>query len=286
MNVDGILFGAGGMLARSVEAALMQRGRRERWRLLSQGEADLTNTDRIASVLDEFRPRWIVNAAAYTDVNGSERETEAAFLVNARAVESLARQCAERGIVLMHISTDYVFDGQRDGEYGEDDPPNPINAYGRSKLAGEEAIRASGVEHIIARTSWLFAEHGRNFVLTMRRRLSGGEPARVVNDQRGRPTYAGDLAAILLDLMEMDFRGTIHVCNSGVATWFDLACRVRDAFGLTNRIDPCTTQDFPQPAARPINSVLSLARLEKVLGRTPRHWIETLEDVVGRVEGT
>lgn len=283
MTLDGLVFGAGGMLATSLEREVARREEAHRWLFLTERQADIADGPCIASLLDEYRPCWAVNLAAYTDVDGAEREADRAHRVNAQAVESLARACEQRDVRLLQLSTDYVFDGSRREPWGEDDAPNPINEYGRSKAAGERAIADSGAAHLIVRTSWLFAEHGRNLVITARERLRRGETLRVVSDRRGRPTYAGDLAGWLLDLMALDARGIVHACNDGVATWLDLATRVRDLLGLDARVEPCRGEDWPAAAARPANSVLAIDRLATLLKRRPRPWHEALADMLGRI---
>ncbi len=284
MNGPTLVLGAGGMLATSLAHRAAASPDASAWTFLSQSDLDLTDAASIAGALDRLAPQWVINAAGYTNVDGAESAVDEAFAVNARAVGDLARLCAARSIALVHYSTDYVFSGRSDRPWREEDPTEPVNAYGRSKLAGEIALRESGVEHLLIRTSWLYAAHGRNFVRTIRDRLRAGRALRVVSDQRGRPTSADDLAAMTVELIARGVRGTVHAANEGETTWFEFALAIRDACAPGAVVEPCATSEYPTPARRPASSTLDLARLRASLDRPPRHWRLALADVLEQLE--
>jgi dTDP-4-dehydrorhamnose reductase len=242
-------------------------------------------------LLDDARPDVVVNAAAYTAVDRAETDEAAAFRVNSDGPRYLAEWCQTYDAALVHVSTDYVFDGSKPTPYVETDATSPLNVYGRSKLAGEEAVRAALARHVIVRTSWVFSAHGQNFVKTMLRLARERDELRVVADQHGRPTSAADLASALLGICRAlaqpdstSAYGTFHFANRGEATWHALAEAVvilqESQTGRRPRVLPITTADYPTPAARPRNSVLSSSKVEQTFGFTPRHWQEALGPVV------
>ncbi len=275
-----VLLGADGMLAVCLRDLVRRRGDDRQWTHLTRADLDITQRDRMHAMLDDLAPKWVINATGFTNVDGAESAQDAAFALNAQAVGDLAAACAARSITLLHYSTDYVFNGDSDRPWRENDPTGPVNVYGRSKLAGEQALRASGTEHLIIRSSWLYAAHGRNFVRTIASRLKSDGQVRVIDDQHGRPTSCDDLAAMSLELMNTSFRGTIHAANSGEATWYEFACAIRDQVAPDALVDPCPTSAYPTPAARPRCSTLDLSWLISTLGTPPRHWREALHDVL------
>ncbi|WP_428389398.1 dTDP-4-dehydrorhamnose reductase [Mucisphaera sp.] len=211
----------------------------------------------------------VVNAAAWTDVDGAEEHEARATQINGDAVAELAKACKTRDAQLIHYSTDYVFNGQATSPYPIDSPRDPVNAYGRSKAAGETAIEASGARHLTLRTSWVYAPWGKNFVLTIRKLAGERDVLQVVADQRGRPTSAQHLAKASLDLMRAKAEGYLHVTDGGEATWHDLAVHVAERSHSPCKILPCTTDTFPRPAKRPAYSVLDLAPTEAIIGPMP-----------------
>jgi len=221
----------------------------------------------------------VINCAAYTDVDGAEQSEPEATAINGDGVANLARACAREGSVLVHYSTDYVFDGAASTPYPVEHPIDPINAYGRSKAVGEAAVRAAGDAHLIVRTSWLYAPWGKNFVDTMARLTRELETLKVVDDQRGRPTSAQHLAGSTLALLQSGARGTYHVTDGGECTWYEFARAIADAVGGTAAIAPCTTAEFPRPAARPGYSVLDLSATEARIGEMPP-WRTLLQRVI------
>jgi dTDP-4-dehydrorhamnose reductase len=225
----------------------------------------------------------VINCAAFTDVDGAEDHEGAATAINGDGVGRLARRCADVGAVLVHYSTDYVFDGQAHEPYVAEHPRAPINAYGRSKARGEELLVAAGGPHILLRTSWLYAPWGKNFVLTMRDLTRSRSKLNVVADQVGRPTSAQYLARRSLELLRAEGRGTFHVTDGGMCSWYELAREVAAIVDADCRIEPCTSADFPRPAPRPAYSVLDLTRVESVLGPS-RPWRENVRAVLAQVE--
>jgi dTDP-4-dehydrorhamnose reductase len=218
-------------------------------------ELDLADADAVAACLDEAPVDLVINAAAYTDVDGAETDPAAAERGNVELPRVLARVTAARDLPLVHVSTDYVFDGRADRPYLESDRPAPFNAYGRTKLAGEEAVRAANPRHFVVRTAWLYSTGGRNFALTMLAAAARGE-VRVVDDQTGCPTYAPHLARGIARLLGSDAYGTYHMAGAGQTTWYGLTCALYDALDVDCKVTPCTTDEFPRPAARPRYSVL------------------------------
>jgi dTDP-4-dehydrorhamnose reductase len=251
-------------------------------------ELDICDAAQVAARLDAIAPAAVVNAAAYTAVDRAESERERAHAINAVGAEHVARACAARGIALLHVSTDYVFDGTATRPYREDDPIAPTSTYGATKADGEAAVRAAG--GTIVRTSWLFEQDGPSFVHTMLRLARERAVLRVVNDQRGCPTWADDLADALLDLAAHRDREPIyHFCNAGETTWHGFAVAIVDearALGpiACERVEPITTADYPTPARRPPYSVLDTARIGK-LGIVPRTWLVGMRAVVRHVIG-
>jgi dTDP-4-dehydrorhamnose reductase len=280
-----LLLGAQGMLGSEI-AALAPPGVLLHTGVDSVASINVKDRAGIASALEQLRPRWVINAAAYTRVDLAEQQRVEAFAVNGEAVGGLAQECASRGICLAHFSTDYVFSGAERTPYTETAETRALNAYGASKLRGEELLRASGARHLLIRTQWLFGRTGRSFPRTMWERAKSEQPTRVVNDQTGRPTYAGDLAKWTWELIGRQAQGIFHAANRDAATWFDVARRVFDAMGVTELLSPCTTEDYPTAAARPLYSVLDTTKLETTLGRRVRHWHSALDELLEHLRAT
>lgn len=239
---------------------------------------DITDTEAVARFL---KPgvRQVINCAAYTLVDDAEAHEELANEVNGHAVGRLAGRCKEVGAKLVHYSTDYVFDGKATRPYSPDHPRSPVNAYGRSKALGEELIEQSGVNHLMIRSSWLYAPWGQNFVLTIAKLAKSRDTLRVVDDQRGRPTDSRKLAEVSLELLEKGCAGTFHVTDGGECTWFGLASVVAEAVNPSCRVEPCTSEEFPRPAARPGYSVLDISATEEAVGPL-QTWRERIRDVL------
>ncbi|WP_437883882.1 dTDP-4-dehydrorhamnose reductase [Pseudomonas sp. LRF_L74] len=264
-----LLIGRNGQVARELQLCL----RDQPLVVLGQQQLDLGDAAAIRRQVRELRPQLIINAAAYTAVDQAEQDADNAFAINASAPGVLAEEAAGLGAPLIHYSTDYVFDGSKSAPYVETDETAPLNVYGRSKLAGEQAIRAVGGEHLILRTSWVYASHGRNFLLTMQRLLQEREELKVVDDQIGAPTWAGTIAATTLRLVEHWQNGNAgpwgvyHLSGLGETSWFGFAGaigeRLRAAGKPCARLLPIPASAYPTPAQRPANSRLDGSRLQR-----------------------
>ncbi|AFY77360.1 dTDP-4-dehydrorhamnose reductase [Pleurocapsa sp. PCC 7327] len=254
---------------------------------------DLTQPNAIRQAIAQAKPDLIVNAAAYTAVDKAETEVELANAINAIAPAIMAQECQQLGATLLHVSTDYVFDGKKNTPYLEEDSPNPLSVYGKSKLAGEAAIAQACQSHIILRTAWVYGTCGKsNFVKTMLRLGKEREEIRVVADQVGSPTWAPDIAraiaklAIDSDKMGEATRGIYHFTNSGVASWYDFAIAIFEqarqlGFPLKIRqVVPITTAEYPTPAKRPAYSVLSGQKISAILGTHPLYWRDSLRQML------
>jgi dTDP-4-dehydrorhamnose reductase len=251
-----LITGAAGMLGRDVAAAAARSGHEVV--ALARAKLDVTDPAAIQTGVADAAPDAIVNCAAWTDVDGAEADEAAATRVNGDAAGHLAAA----GPFLVHVSSDYVFDGRGDKPYEEDDPVGPLSAYGRSKLAGERAVRAADPAHAIVRSSWLFGAGGRNFVDTMLRLGAERSELRVVDDQVGCPTFTGHLATALVTIAEQRTGGILHVAGGGACSWFELARATFEESGGGPRVEPCTTEEFPRPAPRPAYSVLGSTRAD------------------------
>lgn len=249
---------------------------------LSRSELDLAVPDTVPNVLGEVGPEAVINCAAYTNVDLAEREEDLATLVNGRAVSVLSAWCAENSVPLLTFSTDYVFDGTARTPYLESSATRPLNAYGRSKYAGEIAAVQHGA--LVVRTSWVLSGTHPNFVATMLR-VGREQPLSVVDDQLGCPTIAADLAATALQALETGVTGILHLTNEGETTWFGLAREVLKLAGIaTDHLEPCATSDYPTPAGRPEYSVLgSERRLALGITELP-DWRSSLPGVVSEIE--
>lgn len=277
-----LVTGAKGMLGSEVVKTLEMYGH-EVWGTdisYADDKIDITRQDQIRYALSSFRPSWVLNCAAYTNVDLAEEHEDQALVLNAKGPDLLAHACRRLSIRLMHVSTDYVFDGAKGSPYTEEDAPNPINVYGASKLAGENAIRHSMEDYIIVRTQWLIGHKGRNFVSTILSAAQINESLRVVNDQWGSPTFASDLARAMAQLLEADARGVYHVCNRGKATWFDLAKKAIEIVGLGTKVIPVSTDEFPRPAKRPPYSILSTKKFSEKTGKLMPLWQTSLENYI------
>jgi dTDP-4-dehydrorhamnose reductase len=243
---------------------------------------DLSRPETVADAVRAQGPDLIVNAAAYTAVDRAERETRTCHAVNADSVAQLAQEAARSGALLVHYSTDYVFDGTQRAPYVEADRPAPINEYGRSKLAGERAIVRSGCRHLILRTSWVYAMRGNNFVLTMLKLARERPQLRVVNDQVGAPTWAHDIALATVAALSSagTLEGLFHVAAAGSTTWFEFAVRILRLAGVNTPVVPIATSEYPTAAARPAYSLLDSGRFEAATRFRIGPWDERLADAV------
>ncbi len=243
-------------------------------------ELDITDRQAVDSFIAQFSPDFIINCAAFTAVDLAEKEYEKALMINANGPENLAIAAKSARIPLIHFSTDYVFSGQSWKPYLETDEPNPQSAYGKTKLAGEQALFKTGGKVIIVRTSWLYSEYGKNFFLTMLRLGKEKDSIGVVSDQIGSPTYAGDLATGLMKIVEFNYQhpGWInqpeifHFCNTGTASWYDLSTAIMEISGLPCQVHPLSTEQYPLPAPRPAYSILDTKKFRKIFWPEIPYW--------------
>lgn len=242
-------------------------------------DLDITNPPAIARALDLYQPTVVVNCAAYTAVDDCETNEQTANRVNGTAVGYLAKACVLRNVRLVHISTDYVFDGNNDKGYREDAPLDPINAYGRSKAKGEREILANAHQFYLIRTSWLYGPGGTNFVMTMLELAKTKPELKVVNDQHGKPTYTNDLAVFIKQLvLDHAPSGIYHGVNEEETTWYDFTCEIFRQTKITTPVMPCTSAEFPRPAKRPAYSTLLNTKRPLM-----RPWTETLRDYLAEL---
>lgn len=247
---------------------------------------DITNLDAVRIVARSEKVDIIVNCAAYTNVDKAEDDIAFADLLNHAAPANLARVAKEIGAVLIHISTDYVFNGRSSVPYREDDPKEPQGVYGATKLKGEMAVEQSGCRYMIFRTAWLYSPYGKNFVKTIRRITSENPSIKVVSDQVGTPTYARDLASLIVRIIDegmYDRQGIYHFSNEGAISWYDFAKSICSLSGSTCDIVPCHTEEFPSKAVRPHYSVLDKTLVKETFGITIPYWADSLKDCIDRL---
>ncbi len=286
-NDNVLIVGATGMLGTEVARLLRSEGRQVVETVWPPDHdvqricLDITDVEAVAHAIDWAKPKVIYNCSAFTDVDGAEENEKLATDVNGRGVGYLAQECRNRGIMFVHVSTDYVFDGRGQKPYTPGDATDPQGAYGRSKLAGEKAIQyylgESGLFSIV-RTSWLFGPAGKNFIDTIVNLARQKPSLKVVNDQIGCPTYTPDLARCLIDMAQNDITGIYHFCNGPACSWFDFARKAVELSNLDCDISPCPTSEFPRPAPRPAYSVMDCSATFDKLGWTARSWQEALTE--------
>lgn len=282
MTGQVLVIGSDGQLARALKPLLPEAS------FIGRSVLDLAHPERVEEVLTRYNPSAIINAAAYTQVDNAESEEALAAAVNAHTPGAIAQYCAARVIPFVHVSTDYVFDGSGGHPHKEDEAVAPLNAYGRSKLAGENAITQAGGEHLICRTSWVYDDKGKNFFNTILRLASEREELKIIDDQFGAPTYAPHLAKALVDALasaraKPGFpHGIYHLCNRGVTTWFGFATAIVEQArkrGLplkVKAIHPIKAVEYPLPAKRPYNSRLDCSKAKTLLGVELPSWEEGL----------
>ena len=289
-----LVLGANGQVGRAIVELAQPQSDVEVIGLVSS-QLDITREKQVSSTIAELQPSIVINAAAYTAVDKAEQEVERAFAVNRDGAGYVARCCARHDIPMLHISTDYVFDGRKNGSYRESDTTNPINVYGASKLEGEQAVQQSLEKHIILRTSWVFGVYGKNFVYSMIKLAQQREELRIVNDQHGCPTSATAIAQTLLKLSEIINDagkknssikwGVYHFAGTPPTTWFDFSNEIIGAtkqyfnYNVKN-ILPIPTSEFPTPATRPQNSVLDCGKIQAQFAVSPQPWRAGLQQMV------
>jgi len=250
-------------------------------------EFDITDKEKVSDFFNENDISYCVNCAAYTAVDKAETEKNLAHSVNVLGAKHLAEACQAHNAVMLHISTDFVFDGDQGSIYSETDPKNPLGVYGLTKLQGEEVVSETLNEHFILRTSWLYSEHRHNFVKTMLRLGSERDTLNVVSDQIGTPTYAGNLAELIVRLIkhESEAYGLYHYSNEGVASWYDFAKAIMDESKTECKVLPIKTEGYPTPAKRPAFSVMDKSKIKNTLEMEIPHWRDSLQKCLIKLVG-
>ena len=256
--------------------------------LVDRSQLDLSFPETFEKIIQTIAPDCIINTAAYTAVDKSETEKELSYTVNATAVQALASICKNLAIPFITYSTDYVFDGEATQPYTISTKVDPVNYYGSTKAAGEIMAMEANEDTIIIRTSWVFSSHGNNFVKTMMRLMKERAQLNIVADQKGRPTYAKDLAIATMKMIEAmnvgkSIRGVYHYANQGETTWYDFAAKIKAIAGLSCDLQPIETKDFPTPAKRPAYSVLDTSNIEEALSLSIPHWEAALESCIKEI---
>lgn len=275
-----LVTGANGQLGSEMRRLAEKKTTSDRYIFTDVAELDITDLQALRQCMSENRITIVVNCAAYTNVDKAEDDFATADLINHKAVENLAIVCEEVGAVLIHVSTDYVFQGDGNLPCREDEPTSPLGVYGKTKLAGEQAIVEVGCQYLIFRTAWLYSSFGNNFVKTMRRLTSEREQLSVVFDQVGTPTYAGDLAALIRHVINTgkyeQQQGVYHFSNEGVCSWYDFAREIAALSGNVCDIRPCHSDEFPSKVKRPAFSVLDKTKVKKDFDYVIPYWKDSL----------
>tara|TARA_R110002012_G_scaffold283090_2_gene473174 strand:- start:121560 stop:122420 length:861 start_codon:yes stop_codon:yes gene_type:complete len=280
MKTHVLVTGSNGQLGKAISAFSDTKNSESiNFTFTTRTSLDISNQEQLETYFQSNNFQYCINCAAYTAVDKAEEEKEQAFLINATAVKNLAEACDKYGVTLIHISTDFVFDGFKREPYLETDKPNPINVYGTSKLQGERYIQQTLNNYFIIRTSWLYSEFGNNFVKTMLRLGAEKDEISVVNDQIGSPTYAKDLAEVVLEIIKSKNKqfGLYHYCNQGILSWFEFAKAIFSFTKNEIEVKPIPTSDYPTPAKRPQYSVLSSSKMFHNLKLKEKSVLSSLE---------
>ena len=285
---DSILItGGAGMLAQALREEM--NARQLRGTFVDRAACDITDDSSVTRAFEQHRPTLLINCAPHTKVDLCEEQKELADAINGHAVGRLARHARNHGTFLVHISTDFVFDGSSTRPYRPDDPTGPLSAYGKSKLLGEQLLQENAPRKwMIARTAWLYGRGGPSFPRTMIAAARAGKPLKVVSDQTGSPTYTRDLARALFNLVDRDGHGIYHLTNIGQTTWFDFTHAILEEFNLKTELSPTTSAEWfkirPNSATRPAYSVLDNARYADLVGKPMRTWRDALRDYHAAVD--
>jgi dTDP-4-dehydrorhamnose reductase len=279
-----LVIGAKGMLGRDLVEVLRFSFRTDQgWEVLGWDidEIDIQEENSTVTKIEGIQPGIVINVAAYTDVDGCEPNEEKAFLVNAEGMRHVALGASKCGAKVVYLSTDYVFDGEKKEPYLEDDPPHPLNVYGRSKLKGEQYVQELVEDSLIVRSQWLYGRHGKNFVNTILREAKERRVLSIVDDQIGSPTYTVDLATAVSALIQRRARGIFHVVNSDSCTWFAFGQAILKLSGMIEvKVIPISSKELGRPAARPLYSVLSTQKLKSEISMTLRPWSQALREYI------
>ena len=277
-----LVTGINGQLGYDVIQELEKEGHQAHGTVRS--DFDLTNQEDVRSYILKVKPDGIIHCAAYTNVDQAETDRDTAFKVNALGTKYLAQAANEIDAKMVYVSTDYVFDGSANKPYEVDHPTKPLGVYGETKLAGEEFLKSCLGQYFIVRTAWVYGVNGNNFVKTMLRLGKERGEVGVVHDQVGSPTYTVDLAKFLVELVETEKYGIYHASNSGICSWYEFAIEIFNQAGLSVKVNPLTTDQFPRPAARPKYSVLSKKKVEEQGFTLLRNWEDALSDYLTKIE--
>jgi dTDP-4-dehydrorhamnose reductase len=284
-----LVIGAKGMLGKDLVKILYSTLRTDKqsdWEVLEWDidEIDIREEKRTVNKIESFHPEIVINAAGYTDVDGCEADEEKAFAVNAEGMKHVALGALNCGAKVVYLSTDYIFDGEKKEPYLEDDPPNPLNVYGRSKWKGEQYLRELVEDALIIRTQWLYGRYGKNFVASILRQGGEKKVLSIVNDQIGSPTYTVDLSEAISVLLKYDARGVFHVTNSDLCSWYTFGQAILKLSGMERvKVIPISSKELGRPAVRPSYSVLNCQKLRQVTGMMLRPWAEALKDYISAI---
>ena len=275
-----LIIGGNGQLGNCLNKLISEYALDYEFHFTDYDTLDITNQKQINEYFLEYEPHYCINVSAYTAVDLAEQEKEKAFAINAEGVRHLAEACTEKGIDLIHISTDYVFSGDTNIPYSEGDFTNPLSVYGASKLEGENLALENNPKTIIIRTSWLYSEFGKNFVKTMLNLFSTKDELNVVADQFGQPTNANDLAEAIMKIISTEEKeyGIFHFSNYPETTWFDFAKKIAELSKSKIKINPISTEQYPTPAKRPMRSTMCLDKIENSYNIEPKYWENSLEE--------
>jgi dTDP-4-dehydrorhamnose reductase len=280
-----VVFGASGQLGQCLKSVAETKGITSIY-FPSESEADILNPDVLEQVFKTYKPTWCINCAAYTAVDKAEDDADLARKINKTGVENLGRLCLKYDAVLIHTSTDFIFKGDKPTPLMEDDPAEPENIYGLTKLEGEQEVTSLLKKYFILRTSWLYSEYGNNFVKTMLRLGDERDELKVIADQTGTPTYAMDLAACILDIINTEriAYGTYHYSNEGVASWYDFAKAIFDISGTKVEVLPIRTSEYSSRAVRPAYSVMDKTKIKQTFGIEIPYWRDSLITCINKLK--
>ena len=284
-----LVTGANGQLGQSLQFIAKKHPNIE-FVFCDSKQLDITNLKSVKQVFKQFKPNFCINTAAYTAVDKAETEAEKATLINVIGPKNVAATCKEYNTILLHVSTDFVFDGNQNKAYTEDDVPNPTGIYGRTKLQGEQAIQSTWEKHFIIRTSWVYSQFGNNFLKTMLRLAKERDTISVVNDQIGTPTNAVDLAEVLITICLSNNQqpttnnyGIYHFSNEGQCSWYDFAKEIFNQNTISITLNPIPTTAYPTPAKRPAFSVLDKSKIKNIFGIEIKTWEESLSSCLNQM---
>ena len=286
MNHNSIIvLGASGQLGHCIKNVAEQRGVNNII-FPNESEANILDTDGLKKIFEKYKPAYAINCAAYTAVDKAEEDADLAHRVNVAGAENLAVQCKEHNVILIHISTDFVFKGDKPTPRVENDEAAPISVYGQTKLDGEKAVAAVLPQHFIIRTGWLYSEYGNNFVKTMLKLGAERDELKIIADQVGTPTYAIDLAGFILHIIELNSKayGIYHYSNEGVTSWFDFARAVFDISATQVKATPIRTDEYPTKAMRPAYSVMDKSKAKQTFNVGIPYWRDSLVICIGKLQ--